>query len=78
MASPRKTQSQKRGGWRPGAGRPKLPEADRASVSIQVSVTPKEAEAIKEGTRYMGYRARSPFLRHVILSWLEGEGIETR
>lgn len=73
--SPRRTTSQRHGGWRPGAGRKKLPPEKKASVTITIQVTPAEADAIQRGQEYFGYRVRSPYLRHIIMKHLEEEGM---
>ena len=73
--STRRTASQGHGGWRPGAGRPKLSPEKKASVTITIQVSPAEADAIQRGQEYYGYRVRSPYLRHIIIKHLEEEGL---
>jgi uncharacterized protein (DUF1778 family) len=63
----------KAGGWRPGAGRPKKPANQKVDTQKPVTVylTKEERELIQAAAEHMGYRTRSPFLRHIVTSAAE-------
>lgn len=63
----KRTTHQKHGGWRPGAGRP---AGERPKVKpVSVMLTAEEKLVVEEAMRYMGYRDRSPFIRHAVLHY---------
>jgi hypothetical protein len=67
----------KRGGWRPGAGRPAKDPASRRSPKdkggngkpITVYLLPDEHDLIMKAARYMGYTTRSPYVRHALMHY---------
>lgn len=61
----RKTVHQQHGGWRPGAGRPAKDAPKVKPVSVMLN--PTEKALVEEAMAHMGYRDRSPFIRHAVL-----------
>lgn len=71
MSGKRKTSHQGWGGWRPGVGRPALPEGERITVPIRFDVSPDDMARIEWATKQMGYKAKAHLLRHAVLHFVE-------
>ena len=65
MPTPKRTKHQQHGGWRPGAGRPKGERPQTKPVSVMLNH--EERLVVDEAMKHMGYRDRSPFIRHAVL-----------
>lgn len=62
----RKTDHQGWGGWRPGAGRPRLPEHLRHEHQITVRLTLQEVNLLDDLRKRFGYESRSAFIRAAV------------
>jgi hypothetical protein len=68
---PAKTQHQKRGGWRPGSGRPKLPDELRRTIQSKVMWTEDELARVDRAVAYLGFGGRADLIRHLVLEGCE-------
>ena len=59
------------GGWRPGGGRPPLPDGRRRSHQLRVALTPGEVERLERAAGYMGYNVTADFARHCLFYMIE-------
>jgi hypothetical protein len=67
-----KTQHQTRGGWRPGAGRPKLPEELKRTEQSKVMWTVDELARLDRAVAYLNANGRADLIRQAVLEFIEG------
>lgn len=64
------TEYQKHGGWRPGGGRPKLPEGQARTVQSKVMWKPDELARLDRAVAYLNTR-RADLIRQAVLEFVE-------
>lgn len=67
----RMTEHQKHGGWRPGGGRPPLPDELRRSKQTKVMWTEDELACVDRAVAELNYSGRADLIRDLVLEAIE-------
>lgn len=65
------TEHQRHGGWRPGSGRPPLPEELRRSRQSKVMWTEDELARVDRAVAELNYTGRADLIRDLVLEAIE-------
>jgi len=65
--SRRRTHYQRLGGWRPGGGRPRLPEDVKRTIQTKVMWNDSELARVDRAIAHLGFTGRADFFRQAAL-----------